>query len=259
MVGLAAGCGSSAPSSSTPSTGGPSTAASSNATPTATGDITVFAAASLSDVFTEVGAAFTKANPQARATLSFDASSALVAQLVQGAPADVFAAADTVTMDKLTATGLQAGTPVVFATNVLSIIVPAGNPSGIASLADLAAPGRKVVLCAEAVPCGRYAKQALDAAKVVVAPVSLEQNVKGVATKVTLGEADAGIVYATDVEAAGDKAAGVAIPPEFNVVARYPAVAIKASKHADTAAEFIRFLGGPEGRAILARHGFGTP
>jgi molybdate transport system substrate-binding protein len=228
-------------------------------TPPVTGNITVFAAASLTDSFNAVGAAFTKANPNAKVTFSFDASSALVTQITQGAPADVFASADTANMDKLTKASLNGSDPVVFATNLLSIIVAPGNPKGITGVADLAKPDLKVVLCADGVPCGAYAKQILDAAKVTVTPVSQEQNVKGVVTKVTAGEADAGIVYATDVKGAGAKAAGVDIPAGINVPAKYPIASVKASTHTDVGAAFIKFLTGPDGQAILATFGFLEP
>jgi molybdate transport system substrate-binding protein len=221
------------------------------------GDITVFAAASLTDAFTEIGDAFTAANPDARATFSFDASSALVQQIVEGAPADVFASADSANMDKLTEPGLNDGEPEIFATNLLTIIVPAGNPAGIAGVADLADPAVKVVLCATEVPCGRYAAQILDTAGVTVTPVSLEQNVRGVVTKVTAGEADAGIVYVTDVTAAGDAAEGVEIPADVNVLAEYPIASVAASANQELDRAFIDFVLGVEGQAILAEHGFG--
>jgi molybdate transport system substrate-binding protein len=229
------------------------------AAPTLKGQITVFAASSLTAVFKDLGAAFTKAHPDTTVTFSFDASSALVTQITQGAPADVFASADTTNMDKLTAASLTAATPVVFATNVLSIIVPAGNPKGIKAPDDLASADLKVVLCDPTVPCGKYAKQSLDAARVAVTPVSLEQNVKGVVTKVTTGEADAGVVYVTDVKAAGDKASGVEIPAAVNVVAKYPIASTKSSTHQDIDNAFIAFVSSPEGQAILAKAGFGKP
>ena len=255
--------------SSTGSTGAPATtaatassAASTSAASTAapvSGDITVFAAASLTDAFNEIGSAFTAANPDAKVTFSFDASSALVQQISQGAPADVFASADTSNMDKLTTAGLNGSAPVVFATNLLAIIVPKGNPAGITGVADLAKPDVKVVVCAPEVPCGKYATQVFDAAKITVTPVSQEQNVKGVVTKVTSGEADAGIVYITDVMAAGDKAEAVTIPNDINVVAKYPIASVKASTHADVDQAFIDFVLGPDGQQILAKFGFMAP
>jgi molybdate transport system substrate-binding protein len=226
---------------------------------TVTGDITVFAAASLTDSFNEIGDAFTKTNPDAKVTFSFDASSALVQQITQGAPADVFASADTANMDKLTGAGLNATAPVVFANNSLAIIVPKGNPKGITGVADLAKPDLKIVLCAEEVPCGKYAKQILTSANVAVTPVSFAQNVKGVVTPVTTGEADAGIVYLTDVQAASDKADAVTIPADINVLARYPIASTEASSHADVNQAFIAFVTGPDGQAILKKYGFQTP
>jgi molybdate transport system substrate-binding protein len=238
----------------TVTTATPATAA---AGPTLRGQITVFAAASLTAAFTNLGAAFQTAHPETTVTFSFDASSALVTQITQGAPADVFASADTANMDRLTTA--TASPPVVFATNMLSIIVPPGNPKDIKAPGDLANAQLKVVLCDPTVPCGKYAKQSLDAAKVAVTPVSLEQNVKGVVTKVTAGEADAGIVYATDVKAAGDKASGVDIPAAVNVMAKYPIASIKSSTHQDIDTAFIAFVTSPEGQAILAKAGFGQP
>jgi len=162
-------------------------------------------------------------------------------------------------MDKLTTAGLNGSAPVVFATNLLAIIVPKGNPAGITGVADLAKPDVKVVVCAPEVPCGKYATQVFDAAKITVTPVSQEQNVKGVVTKVTSGEADAGIVYITDVMAAGDKAEAVTIPNDINVVAKYPIASVKASTHADVDQAFIDFVLGPDGQQILAKFGFMAP
>ena len=250
VLGLANACGSSARTTDVAKPPGASTVV---------GDITVFAAASLTDAFNEVGVAFTKANPRTKVTFTFDASSALAAQIVQGAPADVFASADTANMDKLTTVGLNGTAPMIFATNSLAIIVPAGNPKGIGGVSDLVKPNLKVVLCAEQVPCGKYSKQILDRAKVTVTPVSAEQNVRGVVTKVTAGEADAGIVYTTDVRAAGAKASSVTIPSELNVVATYPIATTKSSRHADVGGAFIAFLAGVDGRAIMDRLGFGPP
>ena len=227
--------------------------------PALKGSITVFAASSLTAAFNDAGHAFTTANPEVKISFSFDASSKLVGQITQGAPADVFASADASSMDKLTTADLNASAPVNFATNLLSIIVAQGNPKKIRTVADLAIPRLKVVVCDPAVPCGKYAQQSLDTAKVVLIPASLEQNVKGVVTKVTAGEADAGIVYVTDVKAAGDKAVGVDIPADANMKATYPIASIKGSTHADINAAFIAFLTGADGQAILAKYGFGEP
>jgi molybdate transport system substrate-binding protein len=263
---VAAACGSddngSADTTAAPATEAPATTAAAAPTttePSVSGDITVFAAASLTDAFTAVGETFTEANPDAKATFSFDASSALVTQITEGAPADLFASADTANMDKLTTAGLNGTEPVIFATNLLTIIVPPGNPKGITGVADLAKPDLKVVLCAAEVPCGKYAQQILTTAGVAVTPVSLEQNVKGVVTKVTADEADAGIVYVTDVIAEGDAAAGVEIPADINVVAEYPIASVKASTNSEVDQAFIDFLTGPDGQAIMAKYGFGSP
>jgi molybdate transport system substrate-binding protein len=252
---VGAACGSSSSSVRTATT----TSAAATTVPAPKGSITVFAAASLSESFKAVGDAFMAANPGVKVTFTFDGSSALVSQITQGAPADAFASADTANMDKLTAASLNGAAPVAFATNLLQIITPPGNPKGITGLADLAGDDLKVVLCDVSVPCGRYARQSLDLAKVTLTPVSLEQNVKGVVTKVTAGEADAGIVYATDIRSAGARAAGVAIPKDQNVLATYPIAATKASKNPDAVAAFIAFLTGADGQAILATYGFGTP
>jgi molybdate transport system substrate-binding protein len=244
-----------------PATTGESGSAPASSTPGAgvEGDITVFAATSLTESFTEIGDAFTAANPDATATFSFDASSALVQQIIEGAPADVFASADTANMDKLTDAELNGAAPVVIATNLLTIIVAPGNPLGITGVEDLANPDIKVVVCAPEVPCGNYADQIFTAAGVEVTPVSLEQNVRGVSTKVTEGEADAGIVYVTDVIAAGDDAGMVEIPQDINVVAEYPIAAVAESEYPEVDQAFIDFVLGDEGQGILAEYGFGPP
>lgn len=227
--------------------------------PGVAGDTTVFAATSLTDAFTEVGDAFSAAYPDATATFSFDGSSALVQQIIQGAPADVFASADMANMTKLTDADLNGTEPEIFATNLLTIIVAPGNPLGITGVADLTDPAIKVVTCAAEVPCGNYADQIFAAAGVTVTPVSLEQNVGGVRTKVVEGEADAGIVYVTDVIAAGDAAEMVEIPADINVVAQYPIATVAASTDQAVDEAFIDFLVGPDGQAILADYGFGAP
>ena len=223
------------------------------------GDITVFAAASLTESFTEVGEAFTAANPDATATFSFDASSALVQQITEGAPADVFASADTNNMDKLTDAGLDGSEPVIFATNLLTIIVAPGNPLGITGVADLADADIKTVICAPEVPCGNYANQIFTTAGVTVTPVSLEQNVRGVVTKVTAGEADAGIVYVTDVTPP-------ATPPTWSRSPRTstssPSTPSPPSPPPNTtrwARRSSTSCSGDEGQAILAEYGFGAP
>jgi len=221
--------------------------------------VTVFAAASLTAAFTEIGFAFTVENPNAKATFSFAASSELVTQIGEGAPADVFASADMGNMTRLTDAGNNSSEPQVFATNSLEIMVGPGNPKGITGVADLADEDLIVVICAPEVPCGKYAAQIFESAGVMVAPKSLEENVKAVASKVTLGEADAGIVYKTDVTAAGDKAAGVEIPADINVLAKYPIAVTREAANAEGAQAFIDFVNSAQGQKILASYGFLAP
>ena len=219
------------------------------------GSIAVLAAASLAESFTEIVRRFEAAHPGATVTLSFDASSALVRQVVAGAPADVVATADEATMGQVVDAGL-ARDPVVFARNRLALVVARGNPEGVASLADLARPGVVVVLCAPEVPCGRLGALALDRAGVRLHPRSLEPNVKAVVARVALGEADAGIVYATDVQAAVPKVSGVDIAPEHNVVASYPIATVASSTRPTLARAFAAFVRSAEGAAVLAASGF---
>lgn len=220
-------------------------------------DVTVFAAASLTAAFTELGDAFVSANPDADVTFNFAGSSDLVAQIADGAPVDVFASADPANMAKLTDAGLTEGEPAVFATNVAEVIVEAGNPLGITGVADLADDDLVVVQCAPEVPCGAYAEQVFANARLAVTPSSYEQHVKAVVSKVTLGEADAGIVYRTDVIAAGDAAAGVLIADDINVVAEYPIALVVDAPTPSGGRSFIDFVLGDAGQAILATHGFG--
>jgi molybdate transport system substrate-binding protein len=219
-------------------------------------EIKVFAAASLTAAFNELGPQFSAANGGTRVTFNFAGSQALATQIQQGAPADVFASADLNNMDKVKD---LVGTPQNFASNLLAIVVEKGNPRGIKTLDDLASSDVKVVLAAEEVPAGRYAKQILDQAGVKVTPVSQEDNVKAVATKVSLGEADAGIVYVTDVTAGGDKVEGVDIPKEQNVTATYPIATVKASKAQDKAQAFMALVLSDQGQQVLAKYGFLAP
>ena len=222
-------------------------------------DVTVFAAASLSDAFTEIGEAFTLEHPDVNLRFNFAASSELATQISEGAPADVFASADSDSMTTLTDAGDNAIDPVVFAANRAEIIVGPGNPQGISGVADLADQGLIVVLCAPEAPCGRYAAQVLENAAVSVTAKSFEENVKAVVAKVTLGEADAGIVYATDVLAAGEGADGVEIPAEINVVAEYPITVTRLAPNPDMARTFVEFVIGEHGQQILASYGFLAP
>jgi molybdate transport system substrate-binding protein len=223
------------------------------------GEVVVFAASSLTEAFTEIGAAFTAAHPGTDVTFNFAGSGDLVTQVEQGAPADVLASADEANMTKLIDAGDASGEPVVIAGNTFQIIVEPGNPKGITGVADLADPGLLVVLCADTVPCGKGAATILANAAVTVTPKSLEDKVKGVVTKVTAGEADAGIVFVTDVRAAGAKAAGVDIPADVNVISKYPIVVTKDAPNAAAAREFVAFVAGAEGQRILASYGFLAP
>jgi molybdate transport system substrate-binding protein len=225
----------------------------------ASGALVVFAAASLTDAYTELGEAFEAEHPDLSVTFNFAASSELVTQIGNGAPADVFASADLANMTKLTDAGDNDGAPVVFATNRSAIIVAPDNPLGITGVERLADPQLIVVVCAPEVPCGRYAAQIFERAGVAVTPDSYEENVKGVVTKVTLGEADAGIAYATDLIAAGDEASGVEIPGDVNVIAEYPIAVTVDAPNGSAARAFVDFVVGPAGQDILASYGFTAP
>lgn len=221
--------------------------------------LTVFAATSLTAAFEEIGAAFAAEHPGTDVTFSFAASSELATQLLEGAPADVFAAADERNMDRLIDADGNGSTPSVFATNSMRIVVAAGNPKGVSSLADLTDPHLLVVLCAVETPCGGYSTAILDGADLTVTPRSLEENPKAALSKVASGEADAAIVFSTDVLAAGASVAGVEIPEGSNVVARYPIAVTSRAASNPSAAAFVDFVMSARGRAILESHGFGTP
>ncbi len=221
--------------------------------------LTVFAASSLTTTFTELGTTFEESHDGVKVTFSFGGSSDLVAQIQQGAPADVFASADTANMDKATADDLVEGDPVDFASNTLEIAVPPDNPAGVASLQDLAKAGTKVVVCAPEVPCGAAAQKVEDAASLTLKPVSEEQSVTDVLNKVETGEADAGLVYVTDVKAAGDKVEGVTFPESSSGVNTYPIGALADSENADLAQEFVDLVTGADGQAVLAAAGFAKP
>ncbi|HXQ56516.1 MAG TPA: molybdate ABC transporter substrate-binding protein [Actinomycetes bacterium] len=219
-------------------------------------EIKVFAAASLTAAFTELGQRYTSANGGTKVTFNFAGSQALATQIRQAAPADVFASADTTNMDKVKD---LVGTPQNFASNLLQIVVEKGNPKAVKGLDDLANPDLKVVLAAPDVPAGRYAAEALNTAKVTVKPVSEEDNVKAVVTKVSLGEADAGMVYVTDVTAGGGKVQGVDIPKDQNVTATYPIATVKAGKAQDKAQAFMDLVLSDQGQQVLKQYGFLPP
>jgi molybdate transport system substrate-binding protein len=221
--------------------------------------LTVFAAASLKVPFTELAREFEASHPGTTVVLSFAGSADLATQLSQGAPADVFASADLQNMAKVADAGVVEGDPRNFASNVLAIAVPPANPADIGSFADLARPGVKVVVCAAQVPCGAAAKSIEAGTGVTLKPVSEESSVTDVLGKVTSGEADAGLVYVTDVRAAGGKVKGIAFPEAAAAVNQYPIAAVKNSKNTELAAAFISLVTGTGGRKVLADAGFGSP
>ncbi|MFP5317662.1 MAG: molybdate ABC transporter substrate-binding protein [Acidimicrobiia bacterium] len=219
------------------------------------GNLIVLAAASLTEAFDEIGERFEAAHPGVEVTFSYDASSALAQQVLSGAPADVLATADEVTMHQAVG-GSVVDPPAVFARNRLAVVVGAGNPEGIRSLADLARPGLVVVLCAEQVPCGRFSNQVLERAGVRAQPRSFEANVKGVVSKVVLGEADAGIAYLTDARAAGRRVEAVPIPDAQNVVAAYPVAVVSSAPNRAAATAFVAYVRSPDGQSALESFGF---
>jgi molybdate transport system substrate-binding protein len=221
--------------------------------------LSVFAAASLTASFQAIGKAFEAQHPHTKLTFNFAGSPTLVRQILSGAPADVFASADVGNMQRLSEERALAAEPQIFARNLLQIVVAKGNPKRIAGLADLARPGLIVVLCGETVPAGRYALDAFKKAGVTAPAGSRELDVKAVVSKVQLGEADAGIVYVTDVRAGGDEVEGVGLPEAQNVVAQYPIATIAASKSKEDAGAFIAFVRSPAGHKVLGDFGFLPP
>lgn len=223
-----------------------------------TGEITVFAAASLQESFTKIGKEFEAANPGTKVTFSFGPSSGLATQINQGAPVDVFASAAVKNMDDVVKAG-KATDPKVFARNVLEIATPPANPANITQFSDLAKSGVKLAICQPQVPCGVVSAKVAEKAGVKLTPVSLEVDVKSVLTKVTLGEVDAGLVYRTDVKAAGDKVHGIEIGDDINSPTDYPIAPIKESKNATAAAAFVKFVLSEKGAQIIADAGFAKP
>jgi len=224
-----------------------------------TGSITVFAGSSLTDAFKKAGDQLKAKNPGTDLVFNFGSSSTLATQIVNLAPADVFASADDVNLQKIVDAKLNGTAPLVFVSNHLQIAVPAGNPKQITGLADLARSGLVLVLAAPTVPAGRYALEALQKAGVVVRPASQEVDVRAVLNKVTLGEADAGIVYVTDVRSAGAKVTGVDIPEQHQVIARYPIAVVKGSKNPRLARAYVDYLLSDDGQRLLAEFGFSRP
>ena len=216
----------------------------------------VFAAASLQEPFKELGEQFEAEHEDVTVEFSFAGSSTLIEQIQQGAPADVFASADTKNMDKLTEAGLEAVDPVDFTTNTLMIAVPAGNPAGVTDLASLTG-ALNLVVCAPEVPCGAATATVEEAAGLEFAPVSEEQSVTDVLNKVTSGEADAGLVYVTDVEKAGDAVEGIEFPESQEAVNTYPITTVDGAANPELGQEFVDLVTGEQGQETLAGYGFG--
>ena len=231
----------------------------SSTTASAGAKIIVAAAASLKKSFTDIGEQFKTENPGASVEFSFAGSSDLVTQLTQGAPADVFASADTKNMDKAAQAGLLAGDPVNFASNTLTIAVAPANPKKIASFKDLTQAGLNVVVCAPQVPCGSATQKVEQATGVKLNPVSEESSVSDVLNKVTTGQADAGLVYVTDAIGAGGKVASVALPEAAGAVNTCPIAVLKESKNPQLARKFVDLVTGETGQKVLSAAGFTKP
>jgi molybdate transport system substrate-binding protein len=247
---LVAGCG----GGSTPPAAAPASAPAAPAQ-----NLTVFAAASLNESFTALGKQFETDNPGVTVKFNFAGSSDLAQQIVNGAPADVFAAASDATMKTVTDGGAAGGEPVVFARNALQIATAPGNPKGIATFADLARPDLKVVVCAPQVPCGAAATKIEQATGVTLAPVSEEPDVKSTLGKVTSGDADAGLVYVTDVAATGPSVQGVTFPEAAQATTNYPIVVTADAPQPELAAKFQQLVTGEPGQKTLAAAGFAAP
>lgn len=251
---LLAGCG----SSSTTGTSSTTPSAPVSSTPELSGTVNVFAAASLKEAFTKLGRQFEAAHPGAKVVFNFGPSSGLAAQITAGAPADVFASASTMNMGPVVRTA-AATSPTNFASNVMEIAVPPNNPANVTQLSDLAKSAVKVALCQKAVPCGVTAAKVFTNAKLTVVPVTQEVDVKAVLTKVTLGEVDAGVVYVTDVRAAGAKVKGIVIPADVNASTKYPIATLTKAPNKATAQAFTDCVLSADGASVLAADGFAKP
>ena len=263
-VGALAACGSSAnpvsSSTSKAASAGASAASSAAASATAgTTAITVFAAASLQGSFTQIGQQFERAHPGARVTFSFGPSSGLATQIINGAPASVFASAAPANMTQVVKAGQTLNSPSNFAKNKMEVAVPPGNPAGVTSVTNLSKSAVKVALCQPQVPCGVVARDVFKNAGISVKPVTLQPDVKSVLTQVELGNVDAGMVYVTDVKAAGTKVKGVAVPSGDNASTLYPIATLKGASDTTVANEFVAYVMGPQGQHVLAQDGFEKP
>jgi len=240
----AAGCSSSSSTSSTPSS--------------STGTITVFAAASLMQTFTQLGKQFEAAHKGDTVKFSFGPSSGLATEITSGAPADVFASASPATMDVVVKAG-DAASPQNFAKNVMEVAVPPNNPANVTSVTDLAKSSVKVALCQPQVPCGAVAAEVFKNANITVKPVTLEADVDSVVTQVETGNVDAGMVYVTNVLSAGSKLKGITIPANVNASTLYPIATISSSKHKSEAQAFVNYVLSPAGQQVLTAAGFQKP
>ncbi|MGK9464032.1 molybdate ABC transporter substrate-binding protein [Streptomyces sp. G6] len=246
-------------SACSPSTGSEQDADSAGSSADISGQVTVFAAASLKESFTTLGEKFEQQHPGTEVTFNFGGSDSLAAGITSGAPADVFASASPKTMATVTDAGVTAGEPSTFVRNQLEIATLPGNPEGISTLKDLTASGLKVVLCDQAVPCGAATRKALEAGGLELTPASYEQDVKAALTKVELKEADAAVVYRTDVKAAGDKVTGVDFPEAAEAVNDYPIAVLKGAPNAGAAKAFVELVKSGQGQRVLTDAGFRTP
>lgn len=224
------------------------------------GDLQIYAAASLKNSFTDIITAFNKGYPDVNMLPPvYDGSSTLVTQILEGAPVDVFASADEDNMKKITDEGYEASDPTLFASNDITIAVEKGNPKGITGIQDLTKSGISVVVCAPEVPCGAATQRLFTKENVSITPVSEEQNVTSVATKVANGDADAGLIYQTDVEASDGALEAVDTPVSSDITNYYPITVLKASTNPEAAKAFVDFVLSDQGQEILKGYGFGQP
>jgi len=251
---LAAGCGGNSGNDAGSGSGSSPSAASGGVT----GTVTVFAAASLTESFTTLGKQFEAAHPGTTVKFNFGASSSLAENINQGAPADVFASASAKNMKQVVDAG-GASDSKTFANNVMQIAVPPDNPANVSQVTDLANPKIKVALCQPEVPCGTVAQEVFKKADVTVKPVTQGADVKAVLTTVQLGEVDAGMVYKTDVQAAGAKVKGIEIPADQNASTSYPIAALSKAPNAAGAAAFVDYVLSPDGEKVLEQAGFASP
>jgi molybdate transport system substrate-binding protein len=264
MAGAAALAGCSSGSSTSSAGGGtspstsPTASASVSSSAALSGSITVFAASSLKEAFTTIGQQFEAAHPGVKVTFSFGASSTLATQITSGAPADVFASASTKNMQQVVTAG-DASSPVNFVKNVMEVAVPPSNPGHVTSVNDLAKSSVKVALCQPQVPCGTVAAKVFANAKITVKPVTLQPDVKSVLTQIELGNVDAGMVYVTDVNAAGAKVKGVPIPDSVNASTEYPIATVSKSANMATAQAFVAYVLSPAGQSVLTADKFEKP